>query len=250
MGLRGRSIVFPGGDAALAGESAGWLRAGACDQGERQGAAPAWLIPARGLAVKLAGPARGLAAWRPSRLARAAAAHGRLAPIAAPEPLVLTEARDRWGRLRGACLVMRLVQGVPVDRCLDDPAAVEAIIDLFAALHRRRIVYGDLHPGNMLWDGHRLALIDLESMRPRIHGLVAGYAWRRAWAGLLFRIPDPERLHDWHRRAWARARRGWFGGEEAAWRAILAIEARVARRVAAKRAAQEGDQRGRSGLSR
>jgi hypothetical protein len=238
---------FPAGDPVLAEEVESWLRAGTCDQGERQGAATAWLLPGRGLAVKIAEAPRGLAAWRPSRHARAAAAHARLLPISSPEPLVLGELRDRWGRLVRSCLAMRLVAGVAVDRCLDQPAAVEAIIDLFADLHRRRIVYGDLHPGNMLWDGRRLALIDLESMRPPLHGLVAGYAWRRAWAGLLYRIPDPDRLRDWHRRAWDRAGRGWFGGEPAAWRSILAIEARVARRVAAKHAAA---QRGRSGLGR
>ncbi len=128
---------------------------------------------------------------KPHRLRRSAAAWERLAPVHTPEPLLLASKRGR------SVLFMRRCHGVPLNRAWHRPETRDALADLIASLIGRGIIYGDLRSQNLLWDGRRLSLIDLESLRPGLHGLL----WRRhlvrTWAALHRRLPDHVRAaHD------------------------------------------------------
>lgn len=204
------------------------VASGACECGQRAGRAPVWLLD--GSVLKLQGAPRGLVRpWRPSRLRRAAAGHWRLQPLVTPRPLALIERRS-GGRLRSAGLLMTRLDGVDLRTAWDDPAARAALAPVLVALVARGVIHGDIHSGNLLWDGGRWGVIDLDSLRHALHGLVRRRNWLRMWSALLAQIPDLERMaavhveactlagHRDHARRWRRIveraeaerrRRGW-----------------------------------------
>jgi len=122
------------------------------------------------------------------RLRRAATGVARVAPLAAPEPLMLG--------VRGGegLLAMRRCPGVRLDDAWDDPAARDGLADLIASLLRRRLVHGDLSPDNLLWDGERLWLLDLDGLRNPLHGLLWRRQLRRQWAWFLDTLPNDVRI--------------------------------------------------------
>ena len=216
---------YPAADDALVSAALNWLEAGVCDRGQRQGQAPVWLTE-DGLAVKFqAAPDKPGRAWRRSRLRRAAEAHAALSGVASPEPLVVAERRIA-GRLQRAVLVMAQVAGVTMEDAWKDQAARDALGPALAALLAAGPLHGDLHPLNMLWDGKRWAVIDLDSMRHGLHRLVRRRAWIRVIGGLHFKLAAAPGLREVHAAACAAA--GYHDVEQR-WQAALRYSARMAR---------------------
>ena len=123
--------------------------------------------------------------WRPSRAWHSWVAGHRLAfyGIATPAPLAMLE--ERVGPLRRrAFLVTEFCPGESLMQRLSperEPDADEAaaILALFGALFRRRISHGDMKATNFIWNGERLAVIDLDAMVQ--HDSLAAFVrdWRR-----------------------------------------------------------------------
>lgn len=113
--------------------------------------------------------------WRPSRAWHSWYEGNRLdfLGIATPKPLAMLEVRSFWLRRR-AYLITEHVAGEDII-CRFKPyvesagmpadAELEALDELFAALKRERISHGDLKGNNLLWQGNRWALIDLDAMQ-------------------------------------------------------------------------------------
>lgn len=141
--------------------------------------------------------------WRPSRAWHAwRAAHClQFLGFHTPAPLALIE--ERYGPLRRrAWLVSEFCPGpnlqTHLSPALEPPAAeASALLALFAGLHAQRISHGDLKAMNLLWDGGRIALIDLDAVAR--HRTLATYrrAWRRDRARLLRNWPADSPLHRW-----------------------------------------------------
>jgi len=141
--------------------------------------------------------------WRPSRAWHSWVEGHRLhfLGIATPRPLALVE--RRFGPLRGrAWLVTEYCGGPDLLAHLDaqhEPPEAEgtSLRALLGGLHRERISHGDLKATNLLWDGERVTIIDLDAMRQ--HGSAAGHAkaWRKDRARLLRNWPAESALHRW-----------------------------------------------------
>jgi hypothetical protein len=170
-----------------------------------------------GLVAKFFPPKRGWRRLGRSKARVSAALHAALAPIATPRPLLAVDGvgPDR----RGALLVYEYVEGRSLEELWGrDPRALEALVELLARLDERRIVHGDLHPGNLVWNGEAWTLLDLAGLRHGLHGLFLGRAQRRTWVRLLESLGDEEGVRGLHS-AWAR-RRGLQ--PQARWRRIVA----------------------------
>jgi tRNA A-37 threonylcarbamoyl transferase component Bud32 len=121
--------------------------------------------------------------------------------IPTPTPLAIIE--ERVGPLRRrAFLITDFCSGPNLLSHLSadcEPAEVEAraILGLFASMHRHRISHGDLKATNLLWDGGRVVVIDLDAAVQ--HRSCAAYAraWRRDRARLLRNWPPGSVLHRW-----------------------------------------------------
>jgi tRNA A-37 threonylcarbamoyl transferase component Bud32 len=104
--------------------------------------------------------------------------------IATPRPLACIERRF-LGLRHGGWLINEFCEagdlfalfGHAGDR-LPSQEEAAALRSLFVDLLRERISHGDLKATNLLWDGGRLLLIDLDALR--VHPPGAG--WLRAWA--------------------------------------------------------------------
>lgn len=141
--------------------------------------------------------------WRPSRAWHSwREAHRlRFFGIATPAPLALVE--ERFGPLRrrawlivAHCSGPNLLDHLDADR-EPPPAEAAAIVDLFGKLHRLRISHGDLKASNLLWDGERVVLIDLDAMRQHRSAAAHARAWQRDRARLLRNWPAGSALRDW-----------------------------------------------------
>lgn len=220
-----RVRLWPPGDTALAEALIRWLELETVPGATRVGTRPVWLLPERGLCIKMSlGPRP---AARVRKLYRAAAGHARIAPLPAPAPLALVSRRGK----PASALAMTLVPGVRLDQAWDQPAAAAGLTALLVAMHRRRVAHGDLHPGNLLWDGQRLALIDLDGLRFTWQGLLLGRCERRAWAGLRLNLPDDGRLRESHR-DWCTACGIADAGRH--WQQVERTRRRLAARIAEK----------------
>jgi tRNA A-37 threonylcarbamoyl transferase component Bud32 len=141
------------------------------------------------------GPAHALSrCWRPSRAWHSWLEGHRLRflGIATPRPLALVE--RRFGPLRGrAWLIVEHCAGGSLATQPPSASHLQPVLDLFARLSAARISHGDMKATNLLWDGDRIGLIDLDAMRQ--HGSTAGYrrAWRKDRERFLRNWPtDPE----------------------------------------------------------
>jgi len=122
-------------------------------------------------------------ALRPSRAWYSWVAGNRLQflGITTPRPLALIE--QRFGPLRGkAWLITEYCPGRNLLEQLDAGGRVPeeelaALRSLFHQLAAARITHGDLKATNLLRDGRRISLIDLDAMRQ--HG--SNVTFRRAW---------------------------------------------------------------------
>lgn len=126
------------------------------------------------------------------RLRRSAESWKRLDPIPAPEPLMLGTCGSR------GILLMRRCPGVTLERAWDLETARKELALLVADLLRRRIIHGDLSPNNLIWDGCRLWLIDLDGLRSAFHGIFWRHHLVRTWAWLFRRMPNGEFVRQAH----------------------------------------------------
>jgi hypothetical protein len=91
------------------------------------------------------------------------------------------------------------VEGCDLHRALlaPDEAAQRAFPGFLADLHERGIHHGDLHPWQLLWNGERWFLLDLDGLRHPLRALRREHLELEAWARLLFygrvyRLPAAE----------------------------------------------------------
>lgn len=167
---------------------------------------------------------------------RAAALALAIRPIPSPRPLLAVGGVGPRGER--SLLVSEFVAGSSLAEAWEEsPAARDALPDFLAAMHERGVHHGDLHPGNLLWDGARLMLIDVTALRRGLHRLLARRLARAQWARLVLYLGDLEGL----RAAFLRyaARRGWRHGERE-WARVLDHARRLAaaRRVLPPKAPQ------------
>jgi len=141
--------------------------------------------------------------WRPSRAWHSWREAHRLLffDIPTPRPLALIE--ERCGPLRRrAWLICEYCPGPNLLRHLSPDSAPpadegKAIRELFAALCRHRISHGDLKATNLLWDGERVLLIDLDGVVQHRSAIAHARAWRRDRARLLRNWPSGCALQRW-----------------------------------------------------
>jgi len=140
-------------------------------------------------AIKLVPVPRGWRRLRRAPALRAAEAARAIQPLRAPRPLLALQRRS--GPLAGrSLLITEFVEGVGLAQALADDTALGALPGYLAAAHARGIFHGDLHGGNLLWDGHEWMLLDLESLRHVLHGLFSRRLIRNQWARLYRSLLD------------------------------------------------------------
>ena len=111
---------------------------------------------------------------------RAADRFRRCLPVPSPRPLAALE-----HAAGGGLLASERIAGVPLaDVWERDSAAMAAFPAFMALMHRHRVYHGGLHGGNVMWDGRRWVLIDLDSLRPWRFGLLPRRQIRRQWGQL------------------------------------------------------------------
>ena len=133
--------------------------------------------------------------WRPSRAWHSWVEGNRLdfLGIATPKPLALLELRRLWLRRRaylitehaaGEDIIARFTPylAAPGGAKAPPEAELRALDLLFAALLREHISHGDLKGSNLLWQGGRWVLIDLDAMQQHrnAHFFARAYARDRA----------------------------------------------------------------------
>ncbi|MBI5363601.1 MAG: phosphotransferase [Planctomycetes bacterium] len=189
-------IAFDALDARTEAALPRWIERGAESDGEALRPGRVWRVG--DIVVKRVGPERFLRTASALRAARSAVAVARFDGLAAPAPL----AALRWGpvtRARGSLLVSRFVAGSSLLAAWRrDARAVAAFPAFLARLHASPFVHGDLHPENVLWDGTRWLLLDLEALRARTpfdrRGKLALEQWARI-VRALDEAPEARALH-------------------------------------------------------
>ncbi|AKU10407.1 hypothetical protein AzCIB_0502 [Azoarcus sp. CIB] len=142
-------------------------------------------------------------AWRPTRAWHSWREGHRLALFGIPTPKPLALIEERWGPLRARAWLVTEYCGGPDMRAHLEPDAAPAPAEaaslktLFDTLYRERISHGDLKATNLLWDGNKSLLIDLDAAHQ--HATIAGFhrAWRRDRARFLRNWPADSPLHRW-----------------------------------------------------
>jgi tRNA A-37 threonylcarbamoyl transferase component Bud32 len=146
--------------------------------------------------------------WRPSRAWHSWREGHRLEllGLATARPLAVLERRWCWLRARaylvtdylgGQDIISRFRPYVDAASPADALPAneLQAVDNLFAGLLRERISHGDLKGTNLLWDGSRWALIDLDSMRQHTGDSSFKRAYARDRARFLRNWPADSALH-------------------------------------------------------
>ncbi len=142
-------------------------------------------------------------AWRPSRASHSWIEGHRLVFLGIPTPRPLALVEERLGPLRGrAYLIAEAQEGASLLEVLhpDSPPAgklAASLLALFARLFCQRIVHGDLKATNLLWNGERLALIDLDATTERRSPQRFRQAWQRDRARFLRNWPADSALVTW-----------------------------------------------------
>ena len=188
-----RGVAYAGVPAALAASVPGWIEARAVPAAEvlKRGR----VFRAGALIVKFFPRATPFGLLRRARAVRSAERYFACLPVPSPRPLLAARAR-----LGGVSLLVReFVPGRLLSEVWTrDAGAMEALAPFLALMTRRRVLHGDLHPSNLLWDGTRWLLLDVDGVRHRLHSP------RRVtvtmWARLLQRLEDGPELRALHAR--------------------------------------------------
>lgn len=141
---------------------------------------------------------------RDHRALRTARAHARILPVASPEPL----AALAFARTANGCdglLVSRFVAGRTLGDVWRSPRVPEegreALARFLAAMDAHRVRHGDLHPGNLLWDGTTWWLLDLDGLRPPALPGLDHRLERDSWARLYFNLRLDPKFAEVHRQS-------------------------------------------------
>jgi hypothetical protein len=164
--------------------------------------------------------------WREAPALRSARAHARELGVRVPRPILAIGRRNE-----PSLLVTDFVAGPSLaEAWLDEPAARAALPTFLAAMHRRGVFHGDLHPRNVLWDGEALVLLDLIGLRHVLRTLPRTRLAHEQWAQLGCRLDWDPRL----RTAFASycAAMGQAARSEARWLLVR----RAGERIQARRA--------------
>jgi Ser/Thr protein kinase RdoA (MazF antagonist) len=156
----------------------------------------------------------------------------RLAPIPTPAPVLAAELPRRKGGLFAgrSLLVSAYVEGRDLLATWGRDARAEAAFPaLLAAMHRRRLFHGDLHPRNVLWDGAAWVVLDVGALRHPLRTWRPRALAEAQWAELDFRLGSPPSLRAAFDAYWAAL--GLCGDAHRAW-------ARIVRRSAVLRASR------------
>jgi serine/threonine protein kinase len=108
-----------------------------------------------------------------------------------------------------------------------DASACAAFPRFLAALHRRGIFHGDLHPGNLLWNGTEWVLIDLAALRHPLRTLRRRRLILDQWAELALRLEPDARLSTAFEAYLGAAGLAWERGRT--WERVLERARRAAR---------------------
>ena len=175
-----------------------WLEARGVPEGEPLPSPDVFRLGA--LVVKFF-PQPNLLGWlRAPRAVRSAERHFWCQPLPSPRPLLAAGRPFR----RASVLVREHVEGVTLRARWDEPGGLapreeEALAVFLADMERHRVIHGDLHPRNLLWDGQRWLLLDVDGLR---HGL---HDPRRVltdlWARLRLHLGDEARVRALFERA-------------------------------------------------
>lgn len=147
-----------------------------------------------GLVVKRF-PAPSVFGWvRAPRATRSAARHFWCLPVPSPRPLVAL-----WRSFHSpSVLVREYVAGELLSALGPDERAAEAALAPFlASLARHAVLHGDLHPQNLLWDGTRWWLLDVDGVRHGLHSQPR--VWLGMWARCALYLGEP-RARELHAR--------------------------------------------------
>ncbi|NOT32394.1 MAG: hypothetical protein HOP15_18265 [Planctomycetes bacterium] len=133
--------------------------------------------------------------FRTSRAVRSAERHFECQPIPSPRPLVAASA----ARGGPSLLVREYVRGQLLDEVWGrDAVAATELAPFLAEMTRRRVLHGDLHPSNLLWDGKRWLLLDVDGVRHHLHS--RRRVTTSMWARLQQRLGDGPELRALHAR--------------------------------------------------
>jgi hypothetical protein len=149
-------------------------------------------------------PAPSVFGWvRAPRATRSAARHFWCLPVASPRPLVAL-----WRDFRGASLLVReyVERALLAELAGRDAPADAALSEFLASLARHDVLHGDLHPRNLLWDGARWWLLDVDGVRHGLHSRAR--VWLGMWARLALYL-GPARARELHARTLARCGPRW-----------------------------------------
>lgn len=129
---------------------------------------------------------------------RCAEACARIAPVATPAPLLALEV-SAGPRAGESWLIVDFIEGEHLTRALrGDPRAVSELPAFFATMHEHGVLHGDLNAANLLWDGTRWQLIDLEGLRGPLHRLRMQAIARDQWSRVVGTLRDPEFVRPLH----------------------------------------------------
>lgn len=208
-GARGR--VYAALAPELAAAAPRWLDALAVPEGTALKAPDVYRVGA--LVVKFFTQPSLLGWLRPPRAVRSAERYFWCLPLCSPRPL-LAAGRPFEAR---SLLLREHVEGVLLRdawngaQWLADARPEDALAAFLAAMERNGVIHGDLHPRNLLWDGTRWVLLDVDGLRHGLHDPTRVLTGQ--WARFVLHLGDEGRVRELHGRTAAhlgeRARVSW-----------------------------------------
>lgn len=137
---------------------------------------------------------------RAPRAVRSAERHFWCLPLASPRPLIAAGRPLR----RASVLVREHVDGRTLRELWDAPKGLAAreeaaLASFLAGMERHRVIHGDLHPRNLLWNGEGWLLLDVDGLRHGLHD--SARVLTGLWARLLVHLGDEPRVRALHARA-------------------------------------------------